>query len=72
MKTSQIFAISAVVITATFFGILSVFDLPESMTQWVISDIILGAILYINYLVIVMLSNTSKTRTYYPSKKVIA
>lgn len=57
MKTSQIFIISAIVISITFFGVLSVFDLPESVTDWFISDVILGAILYINYLVIAMLSD---------------
>ncbi|MBY0474740.1 MAG: C4-dicarboxylate ABC transporter [Nitrosomonas sp.] len=72
MKTSQIFVISAIVITATFFGILSIFDLPESVTDWFISDVILGAILYINYLVIAMLSNVSKTRMYYTRKKFTA
>ncbi|WP_293005229.1 C4-dicarboxylate ABC transporter [Nitrosomonas sp.] len=72
MKTSQIFVVSAIVITATFFGILSIFDLPESVTDWFISDVILGAILYINYLVIAVLSNASKTRRSYAGKKVTA
>ena len=72
MKTSQIFVVSAIVITATFFGILSIFDLPESVTDWFISDVILGAILYINYLVIAVLSNASTTRRSYAGKKVTA
>jgi hypothetical protein len=42
-----------------------VFDLPESVTDWFISDVILGAILYINYLVIAMLSDFPKSRMYY-------
>ncbi len=72
MKTSQIFVISAIVISVTFFGILSVFDLPESVTEWFISDVILGAILYVNYLLIAMLSNASSSRMYYTRKKVTA
>ncbi len=63
MKTSQIFAIAAVIISATFFGILTVFDLPHSVTDWIISDIILGVILYLSYLAIVMVYGPSrKTR----------
>ena len=46
MKTGHIFVISALVISSTFFGILSLYNLPESVTEWVISDIILGAVLY--------------------------
>lgn len=72
MKTSQIFAISAIVITGTFFGILSMFGLPESVMEWVISDVILGTILYLGYLVIAMTSNPSKSRMYRPGKKVTA
>ena len=72
MKTSQIFIISAIVISTTFFGILSVFDLPESVTEWFISDVILGAILYVNYLLIAMLSSASSSRMYYTRKKVTA
>jgi hypothetical protein len=72
MKTNQIFIISAIVITATFFGALSVFDLPESVTDWFISDVILGTVLYINYLVIAMLSDSPKSRMHYARKKVIA
>lgn len=72
MKTSQIFILSALIISATFFGILSMFDLPESMMEWVISDIILGAILYLSYLVLVMTGSSSKTKMHYPGKKVTA
>ncbi len=63
MKTGQIFAISAIVISAIFFGVLSVFDLPHSVMDWVISDVILGIILYLSYLAIVMVYGPSrKTR----------
>ncbi len=70
MKTSQIFIISAIVISGTFFGILSLFELPQSMTEWVISDIALGIILYLSYLVIAMASGSSRKKVQYPSKKV--
>lgn len=70
MKTGNIFIISALIISGTFFGVLSLYDLPESTTEWFISDIILGAILYVNYLVIAMAA--SSTKTHYPSKKVTA
>ena len=72
MKTGHIFIISALVISTTFFGVLSMFNLPESATEWVISDIILGTILYVNYLVIDMSSSSNKTKTHYSSKKVTA
>ena len=39
MKTSHIFVVSALVISGTFFGILSLFELPETTTEWVLSDI---------------------------------
>ena len=64
MKTGQLFAVSAVVISATFFGILSLFDLPQSVTDWVISDVILGVILYLSYLAIVMAYGPSRKARY--------
>ena len=70
MKTSQIFIISAIIITGTFFGILSMFELPQSVMEWVISDAILGVILYLSYLVVAMVSGSSKTKVHYSSKKV--
>lgn len=72
MKTSQVFAISAVIISMTFLGILSIFELPQSVMDWVISDIILGIILYLGYLGIVMVGTSSKTRLYDSTKKVTA
>jgi hypothetical protein len=65
MKTSQIFIISAIIISGTFFGILSLFELPQSVTEWVISDIILGVILYLSYLVVGMISGSSKNKVRY-------
>lgn len=71
MKTSHIFALSALVITGVYFGVLSLFELPETTMEWVISDIILGAILYVNYLVIAMTYGASKTRKYHSEKKLL-
>lgn len=71
MKTSQIFIISAIIISGTFFGVLSLFELPQSVTEWVISDAILGVILYLSYLVIAMVSGSSK-KVHFSSKRVTA
>ncbi len=70
MKTSHIFVLSALVITGAYFGVLSLFELPETTTEWVISDIILGAILYANYLVIAMAHGSSKISKFHSDKKV--
>lgn len=70
MKTSQIFIISALIISGTFFGVLSVFELPQSTMEWVVSDAILGVILYLSYLVIAMVFGSSRTKTLYSPKKV--
>lgn len=72
MKTSHIFVLSALVITGAYFGFLSFFELPETTTEWVLSDIILGVILYVNYLAIAMAHGSSKTSKYYSEKKVTA
>ncbi|HLP82392.1 MAG TPA: C4-dicarboxylate ABC transporter [Nitrosomonas sp.] len=72
MKTSQVFAVSSIVISMTFFGVLSIFELPQSLMDWVISDVILGIILYLGYLGMVMLGGSSKTRLYDSTKKVTA
>jgi hypothetical protein len=72
MKTSHIFVLSALVISGAFFGALSLFELPETTTEWILSDIILGTILYVNYLVIAMAHGSSKTRKSYSVKKVTA
>ncbi len=67
MKTNQIFILSAIMITTAFFGVLSVFELPHTVMEWVVSDTILGVILYFNYLVIAMNQNSTKTRTRFQS-----
>lgn len=72
MKTSPVFAVSSIVISMTFFGVLSIFELPQSLMDWVISDVILGIILYLGYLGMVMLGGSSKTRLYDSTKKVTA
>lgn len=70
MKTSHIFVLSALVITGGYFGVLSLYELPETTMEWVISDIILGTILYVNYLVIAMAHGPSKTGKFHSDKKV--
>jgi hypothetical protein len=42
------------------------------MTEWVISDIALGIILYLSYLVIAMASGSSRKKVQYSSRKVSA
>lgn len=72
MKTSQIFAISALAISAMFFTVLSLFGLPESVVEWFVSDVILGTIIYINYLVIAAAYNSKKISVYSTEKKIVA
>ncbi len=69
MKTNQVFILSAIVITITFFGVLSAFKLPHTVMEWIVSDTILGVILYLNYLVIAMNQDSTKTRTRFQSSK---
>lgn len=70
MKTSQIFVISMLVISSTFLAILSLFELPQSMMEWVISDIILGTIFYLSYLIITLTFGSSKNKIDYRGKKI--
>ena len=70
MKTSHIFVLSALVISGTFFGVLSLFESPETVIEQVTLDIILGSILYVGYLVFGMTYSSSKTRKHYPVRKV--
>lgn len=70
MKTSQIFVISMLIISSTFFAILSLFELPQSMMEWVISDIILGTIFYLSYLIITLTFGSSKNKIGYRGKKI--
>lgn len=50
MNTIQVFVLWAVVLSSVFFGALSFFNL--STIEWVVSDAILGSVLYLSYLVI--------------------
>ncbi|UJP05752.1 MAG: C4-dicarboxylate ABC transporter [Nitrosomonas sp.] len=72
MKTSHILAASAAVVSATFFSILATFGLPESVTEWLLLDEILGIILYLNYLVIIWMQNSNKVSASEMSRKVSA
>mgnify|MGYP001025618233 FL=1 len=62
MSTNHIFIISALVISGVFFGILSLFGLPQTIIEWVITDGALAVILYISYLIIALMNGTSKPR----------
>lgn len=62
MKINKLLVASSLTISGVFFGVLSLLNLPESVTEWVISDIMLGAILYVNYLVIALAHSSSSTR----------
>ena len=68
MKAVPVFIIASVILTGVFFGILSLFNLPHSWAEWIVSDIILGIILYLSYLVIAAFSS-DKTKTHFPLKK---
>lgn len=61
MKTSQIFIISTIIIGVTFFGIMTVFELPQLMMGWVLSDIILA--LYAGYLVVTFIKDPPQSST---------
>lgn len=60
MKTNQFVTLTALIIIGMFFGISSMFNIPDSVMGWIISDVILGTILYINYLVIGFVRKSSK------------
>ncbi|WP_297326036.1 C4-dicarboxylate ABC transporter [Nitrosomonas sp.] len=73
MKTFQVLFMSAVIVSGAVFGVLSMFELPLPTTpmEWVVSDVILGAILYLVYMVIAGFSS-SKTKVRHSLKKVTA
>ena len=68
MKTVPAFIIAAVILTGIFFSILALFNLPHSWAEWIVSDIILGIILYLSYLVIAAFS-LDKPKTHFPFRK---
>ena len=60
MKKTQIFIISSVLISSIFTVILAMYEIPQTTMDWVLSEIILGVIIYINYLVSAMTFSSSK------------
>lgn len=50
MNTVQVFVVWAVILSSVFFGVLSFFSL--STIEWIVSDAILGSVLYLSYLLI--------------------
>ncbi|MBK8605011.1 MAG: C4-dicarboxylate ABC transporter [Saprospiraceae bacterium] len=70
MKPSQIFILLTIVIGGAFLGIMSVFDLPQSVAGWVISDIVLAV--YLGYLLFTFVRGSSNISVEHFSKKVTA
>lgn len=54
MKKTQFFVISTLIMSVILIGVLFFFDLQSSIEDWFISDIALGALLYLSYLTIAM------------------
>ncbi len=73
MKTFQVLLMSAIIVGGVVFGVLTAFELPmpASLMEWVVSDVILGATLYLVYLAIAGFSS-SKTKVRHTLKKVTA
>lgn len=70
MKKTQIFIISSVLISSIFTVILALYEIPQTTMDWVLSEIILGVIIYINYLVIAVTLSSSKVNHFpFPSRK---
>ena len=70
MKPSQIFILLTIDIGGAFLGIMSVFDLPQSVAGWVISDIVLAV--YLGYLLFTFVRGSSNISVEHFSKKVTA
>jgi hypothetical protein len=70
MKPSQIFILLTIVIGGAFVGIMSAFDLPQSVAGWVISDIVLAV--YLGYLLFTFVRGSSDPSVEHFSKKVTA
>lgn len=62
MNSNLVFALIAIVITTVFFNVLVLFELPVSLMDWLISDVILGIILYMSYLAIVITRSAPKNK----------
>jgi len=70
MKTTQTFIISSVVISSIFTVVLAMYEIPQTAMDWVLSEVILGVIVYINYLVIAVTLSSSKVDHFpFPSRK---
>jgi phosphate/sulfate permease len=68
MKTFQLFVVSAFILAGILFGVSSWFGLSLSATEWIVSDIIIGAGLYLGYLVAAV-SSPYKIRAGYSLNK---
>ena len=71
MKVFQLFIVAAAILTGVLFGLSSWLGLSLSTTEWIVSDIILGTVLYLGYLVVAAF-NSYKIRTGYPLNKITA
>ncbi|SFM15626.1 hypothetical protein [Nitrosomonas communis] len=60
MKTKHVFLTVAASVSIIFFSVLSIIGFPKSMEGWIVSDVILGVILYLSYLVVVPARDTSR------------
>ena len=60
MKNNQVLIFSTVILAIAFYNMAVVFELPESMMGWVLSDIILT--LYLSYLLDTFVRGSAKTR----------
>jgi hypothetical protein len=49
---------------------MSLFELPQSVMGWVLSDIILAV--YVGYLAVTFITDSTKSSVQYPVKKVAA
>ena len=65
MKTIQLFVISILIISGAIFGGLYLLGLPQSAIEWIISDISLGIVVYMSYLIIVMTRDAAKAKVQY-------
>lgn len=62
MKTNYLFISVAIGISIAFFSVLSIIGFPNSVEGWIFSDVILGVILYLSYLLLVLTHNSSRKK----------
>jgi len=60
MKSGQTFFVIALSISFIILGVLSIFAFPETVADWIVSDIILGSVLYLTYLVSALIQSTKR------------